>query len=102
MPRRSHYGRRVGKVGSTQKTVSCTSDSYQARFSRAMLEEEDKIIFEEMMENYCKQYEANQLQIDDFMRRTRGGNIKLRTAKVVVPLCVSQNVIESSSLSSSA
>ena len=61
MPRRSHYGRRVGKVGSVQKTVSHTSDSYEARFSRAILEEEEKIIFEERMENYCKQYEANQL-----------------------------------------
>ena len=92
MPHKFHFGRRVGSKGSRQKSKTSCSDSNEARLCRALLEEEEQMLYQERVNIYSKEYEERQATLDRTLHRRvslRSSNedeTAAKTAMLVVPL----------------
>ena len=59
-----YFSHRAGSKGSVQKSKTSRSNSNEARLCRALLKEEKKILYQERLNKYSKEYEERQAILD--------------------------------------
>ena len=67
MLQKFHFSHCAGSKRSVQKSKTSRSDSNEVRLYRALLEEEEKILYQERVNKYSKEYKERQAMLDSIL-----------------------------------